>query len=83
MSNENDRKRGRERNGRKEGKRTHMKEVRQKSNGGREAKERRREAPMATLSQQRPQRVTVRQTDRTPPKVTNASIYQTHKQGPW
>lgn len=33
---------------------------------------------MATLSQQCSQRVTVRRTDRTPPKVTNASIYQTH-----
>lgn len=63
----------------KEGKWIKRKEVRQRSNGGRGgAEERRREAPMATLSQQRSQRLTVRQTDRTPPKVTNASIYQTH-----
>lgn len=55
------------------------KEVRKRSNGGRGgAEERKREAPVATLSQQHPQRVTVRQTDRTPPRVTNASIYQTH-----
>lgn len=39
--------------------------------------ERRKEAPMAVLSQEHPQRVTVRQTDRTPPKVTKASTYQT------
>lgn len=43
-----------------------------------EAEERRREAPKATLSQQRLQRLTVRQTDRMPPKVTNTFIYQTH-----
>lgn len=33
------------------------------------------------LSQQRSQRVTVRRTDRTPPKVTNASTDQTHGGG--
>lgn len=33
---------------------------------------------MATLSQKHSQRVIVRRTDRTPPKVTNASMYQTH-----
>lgn len=33
---------------------------------------------MATLAQQRPQTVTVRQTDRMPTKVTKTSIYQTH-----
>lgn len=47
-------------------------------NGGRGGAKERREAPMATPSQQHSERVTVRQTDRTPPKVTNASMYQTH-----
>lgn len=57
---------------------------RKKMNSNREgeregrAEERKREAPMAFLSQQCSQRVTVRRTDRTPPKVTTASIYQTH-----
>lgn len=36
------------------------------------------EGPMATPSQQHSGRVTVRQTDRKPPKVTNASMYETH-----
>lgn len=60
-------------------KRKNSREMRQRRNkrrGG--AEERRREAPMATLSEQRSWRVTVKQTDRTPPKVTNAFIYQTH-----
>lgn len=39
------------------------------------------EGPMATTSQQHSGRVTVRQTDRKPPKVTNASAYETHTAG--
>lgn len=38
-----------------------------------------KKAPVAALSQQHPQRVTVRQTDRTPPKATSTSIQQTHR----
>lgn len=49
--------------------------------GGGAVKERRREAPTATLSQQSSQRVTVRRADRTPPKVTNASPSKTHTAG--
>lgn len=53
-------------------------EQRQKSNGGRGGVKERRDAPMATTSQQQSERLTVKQTDRTPPKVKNASMYQTH-----
>lgn len=63
---------------RKKGRWINRKEMRQRSGERGGAEERRKETPMAVLSQQHPQRVTVRQTDRTPPKVTNASIYQTH-----
>lgn len=38
------------------------------------AEERRREAPLATLSEQHSQTVTMRRTDRMPPKVTKASM---------
>lgn len=59
-------------------KQRNRKEVTGRRRGRGGAEERKRQAPMATLSQQRSQRVTVRRTDRTPPRVTNASTYQTH-----